>query len=168
MIRYRNNPRPPPFLKPESRSWPVGDKKHAKIALQYMTRGFGNHSEYPMLLKRLAKVWSPEDPENNDIWDMYRRNKSKIDRWVPGRGAANPSPFHYIVFRVEWSGPIVVSRHRSREAAEQALPLGPASEHGCYVAAVETTPLGSPLPVRVGQRIDIVRGIAVPGSHVAR
>lgn len=140
----------------------MGDKKHAKIALQYMTRGFGNHSEYPVLLERLADIWPPENPANSDIWDMYRRNRTKIERWFPQRAAANPSLFHYIVYRVEWSGPIVVSRHRTREAAERAIPTGSAREHGCYVAAVETTPLGSPLPVSVGQRVAIIRGIAVP------
>lgn len=162
MRTVRSNPRPPPFLKPETRSWPVGDKRHAKIAIQYMTRGFGNHAEYPMLLSRLAQIWPVDDPRNADLWDMYHRNRDKIDRWIPKRAAANPSPYYYIVYWLKWSGPIVVSRHRNRDAAERALPLGPAREHGCYVAGVETTPLASPLPVRVGQRVKIVRGIAIP------
>ena len=65
------------FLKPGSRSWPVSDKEHAKIALQYMTRGFGNRSEYPLLLQRLAGFW-PVD-QNPDIWAKYRQYQPDIE-----------------------------------------------------------------------------------------
>jgi hypothetical protein len=65
------------FLKPGKRSWPVSDKEHAKIALQYMTRGYGNKSEYPLLLQRLAGFW-PVD-QNPDIWAKYRDYKRGIE-----------------------------------------------------------------------------------------
>ena len=65
------------FLKPGSRSWPVSDKEHAKIAWQYRTRGFGNRSEYPLLLQRLAGFW-PVD-QNPDIWAKYRQYQPDIE-----------------------------------------------------------------------------------------
>jgi hypothetical protein len=67
------------FLKPRTRSWPVSDREHAEIAIQYMTRGFGRPAEYPMLIQRLALAWSPEDQANRSIWTYYRRNKEKIE-----------------------------------------------------------------------------------------
>jgi hypothetical protein len=66
------------FLKPSTRSWPAGDKAHAFIALQYMTRGFGSHAEYPALIQRLAELW-PVD-ENVDVWADYSTKKKKIDK----------------------------------------------------------------------------------------
>lgn len=83
-------------------------------------------------------------------------------------GDFNPTSFAYVVVRVEWSGPKIVSRHRTRESAEKALPVGPSLEHGCYVYPVECNRLGTPLPVRLGERVNVVNGIVVPGRHVPR
>ena len=66
------------FLKPKTRSWPVYDKKHAKIAIQYMTRGFGKSAEYPELIRNLAKHWPVAD--HPDIWAVYRKNREKIEK----------------------------------------------------------------------------------------
>ena len=65
------------FLKPQSRSWPVSDETHAHIALQYMTRGFGSHVEYPVLIGRLAQLWPVA--ENPDIWADYSAKKRSIE-----------------------------------------------------------------------------------------
>ena len=65
------------FLKPRTRSWPVSDVNHAHIALQYMNMGRGNRSEYPALIRSLAKHW-PVD-QNPDIWQDYISKKSKIE-----------------------------------------------------------------------------------------
>ena len=77
------------FLKPETRSWPVSDLQHAKIALQYMSRGFGNRSEYGMLLQRLFERYPPDRfPE---LAEMYERLQDKIQAKASGRRArANP------------------------------------------------------------------------------
>lgn len=66
------------FLKPESRGWPVHDRNHAHIAIQYMTRGFGDRSEYPTLIRRLAGHWPP-GPDTADIWDFYEKNRAGIE-----------------------------------------------------------------------------------------
>lgn len=65
------------FLKPETRTWPVSDRRHAEIALQYMTAGRGRPQEYPTLIKRLARHW-PVIPANRDIWQTYSRYRSDI------------------------------------------------------------------------------------------
>lgn len=77
------------FLKPSTRSWPVSDRKHAKIALQYMMRGFGKPSEYPKLVRRLAEHYPPEDAANRSIWTMYRKNIEAIEVKA---GKKMPSP----------------------------------------------------------------------------
>ena len=64
------------YLKPSTKSWPVGDEQHALIALQYMTRGFGNRSEYPQLLERLLQRW-PLD-EHPRVAAAYKRLLPKI------------------------------------------------------------------------------------------
>jgi len=73
------------FLKPKSRTWPVADPRHAVIAIQYMTAGRGKRSEYPTLIRRLAKLWPLR--QNKAIWEHYRDNRTKI-----ARKAGRPMP----------------------------------------------------------------------------
>ncbi len=84
------------FLKPETRSWPVSDLRHAEIAPQYMARGFGNRSEYGMLLHRLFTLYPPEQyPQLAQMYErlrpgieqkagakMVRRNPQARENWV--------------------------------------------------------------------------------------
>jgi len=67
------------FLKPSAQSWPVGDRKHALIALQYMTRGFGKASEYPELVTALAAQYPAENSANREIWTFYRKHREHIE-----------------------------------------------------------------------------------------
>lgn len=79
------------YLKPETRSWPVGDEQHALIALQYMTRGFGNRAEYPRLLARLRQRW-PLD-QHPRVAAAYKRLLPKIEeKHMVAR--ANPEQSH--------------------------------------------------------------------------
>ena len=73
------------FLKPETRSWPVSDLRHAEIALQYMARGFGNRSEYGMLLHRLFTMYPPD--QFPQLAEMYERLRGKIEEKAGGRMA---------------------------------------------------------------------------------
>jgi hypothetical protein len=59
------------FLKPKTRSWPVGDKRHAEIALNYMAWGRGNRSEYPQLLRRLFELYPPH--KHPDLVDRAKK-----------------------------------------------------------------------------------------------
>lgn len=65
------------YLKPETKSWPAGDEQHALIALQYMTRGFGNRAKYPRLLARLRQRW-PLD-QYPRVAAAYKRLMPKIE-----------------------------------------------------------------------------------------
>jgi hypothetical protein len=71
------------YLKPQTSSWPAGDEEHALIALQYMTRGFGDRSEYPQLLARLFARW-PLD-RNPKIAERYARLRPKIEAMMMTR-----------------------------------------------------------------------------------
>lgn len=77
--------RPGPFLKPETRSWPVGDLKHAKLAIQYMAWGRGNRREYPMLLRRLWKIWDRKGP----VGQFYDQLRSQIEGKMSKRAVGN-------------------------------------------------------------------------------
>jgi hypothetical protein len=69
------------FLKPETRSWPVSDKRHAEIALQYMAWGRGNRAEYPKLLKRLFELYPPD--KYPDLAQRAKRLKLMMSRSNP-------------------------------------------------------------------------------------
>ena len=79
------------FLKPESRGWPVGDRRHVTIALQYMQRGFGNRSEYPKLLSRLLQIWPPD--QHPDVLAEVEQKLPSIAKMSDTRRARrNPTP----------------------------------------------------------------------------
>lgn len=72
------------FLKPGG-GWPAGDPRkghpdvdHAERVIQYMARGFGNRSEYPSLLRELARRYPPNERRWASIWQKYDRLKDTI------------------------------------------------------------------------------------------
>jgi hypothetical protein len=67
------------------RRWPINDKRHAVIAMQYMLRGFGNASDYPTILNAIAKRYPREDKRNAEIWSFYAKHFGQ-----PSRMVANP------------------------------------------------------------------------------
>jgi hypothetical protein len=67
------------------RRWPINDKRHAVIAMQYMLRGFGNKSDYPTILNAISKRYPREDKRNAEIWSFYAKHFGK-----PSRMVANP------------------------------------------------------------------------------
>jgi hypothetical protein len=87
------------FLKPGIRKWPVGDPRrgvrddmHAKEAINYMNRGFGDRSEYPGLIKKLAERYPVEDAANRSIWTLYRKYRDAIDEKMSDRGVKKELP----------------------------------------------------------------------------
>jgi hypothetical protein len=70
------------------RRWPINDRRHAVIAMQYMLRGFGSASDYPSILKAIAKRYPMSDKRNAEIWTFYGKHKQSLGR---RKIAANPS-----------------------------------------------------------------------------
>lgn len=72
------------FLKPSTRSWPIWRRDtgydHARVAIQFMLRGFGNKREYPALIHRMAELIPPSDPMYAHIWEFYSQNRADIAR----------------------------------------------------------------------------------------
>ena len=68
------------------RRWPINDRRHAVIALQYMLRGFGNVADYSTILRAIAKRYPPADKRNEEIWSFYAKH---FDKKLPM--AANPA-----------------------------------------------------------------------------
>lgn len=58
------------FAVPESRSWPIHDKTHALTAIRYMKRGFGDHGDYPAVIRAIKTRWRGV-PEVLDVLDEY-------------------------------------------------------------------------------------------------
>lgn len=52
------------FAIPERRAWPINDRRHAEIAVQYMKRGFGKKSEYPRVKAEIRRRY-PDVPVSN-------------------------------------------------------------------------------------------------------
>jgi len=67
------------------RRWPINDRRHAVIAMQYMLRGFGNASDYNTVLVAIAKRYPRSSRANAEIWAFYDKHFGK-----PSRMAANP------------------------------------------------------------------------------
>lgn len=76
------------FARP-GRRWPIHDRKHAQIALQYMTRGFGNATEYPAIVDAIRARFPEADPKNKQIWDFYamhlKKNPAADDLYDPSK-----------------------------------------------------------------------------------
>lgn len=66
------------FLEPRKRSFPVPDRNHAWIAVQYMTRFHIPNA--PTLIRRLAKFYPPADRKNGRIWERYHRLREDIEK----------------------------------------------------------------------------------------
>lgn len=87
------------FLKPETRSWPVGDRRHVTIALQYMQRGFGNRQEYPKLISRLLQIWNP-DQYPDVMAEVAEKLPSIAEMSDRPRARHNPTPLEAEVQRM--------------------------------------------------------------------
>lgn len=68
------------------RRWPINDKRHAVIAMQYMLRGFGNKSDYPTILNAISKRYPREDKRNAEIWSFYAKHFGQTSRMVANPG----------------------------------------------------------------------------------
>ena len=67
------------------RRWPINDKRHAIIAMQYILRGFGNAEDYPKVLAAIARRYPRADGANREIWAFYDKHFGQQVRMV-----ANP------------------------------------------------------------------------------
>ena len=45
------------FVFPKRKAWPIGNKKHAKLAIDYMNRGWGDEAEYPKIRAAIKKKY---------------------------------------------------------------------------------------------------------------
>ena len=68
------------------RRWPINDRRHAVIAMQYMLRGFGNHSDYPQILAAIERKYPRSDRRNAEIWEFHAKHFGS-----PARMVANPA-----------------------------------------------------------------------------
>lgn len=62
--------------------WPVDDRAHALLALQYMSAGFGGakwRPLYPAMIRKLAQIYPVEEDANRDIWTYYRAHRDEIE-----------------------------------------------------------------------------------------
>ena len=133
------------FLKPETRSWPVSDLRHAEIALQYMSRGFGNRAEYGMLLHRLFSLYPPG--KYPKLAEMYERLRPGIEEKAGERLAhANPhSRSVQALYAAEDKAkrPIPAVSGEDREARAQATARRMASRYSSRRKAGEMANLHS-------------------------
>jgi hypothetical protein len=48
------------FVFPDRKAWPIGDKKHAKIAITYMAAGRGDPEDYSEIIKAIQKKYKKD------------------------------------------------------------------------------------------------------------
>lgn len=68
------------------RRWPINDRRHAIIALQYILRKFGNAGDYPRILAAIEKKYPRADKRNAEIWEFHAKHFGG-----PARLVANPN-----------------------------------------------------------------------------
>jgi len=76
ILTYKERKKLPPkaFVFPERRAWPIHDKKHALIAINYMRRGRGYADDYDKVAKEIGKRY----PDLKDEAKAAAREGKKI------------------------------------------------------------------------------------------
>ena len=62
------------------RRFPINDRRHAVIAMQYILRGFVGQGDGPHVLKAIYQKYPPSDRRNAEIWAFYEKHKQKLLR----------------------------------------------------------------------------------------
>ena len=65
------------FALPERR-FPINDRRHAVIAMQYLLRGFVRKGDEPKVLAAIKKRYPPTDPRNREIWAFYHKHENRL------------------------------------------------------------------------------------------
>jgi hypothetical protein len=60
------------------RRFPINDRRHAVIAMQYLLRGFVAEGDAPKVLAAIKKRYPPTDPRNREIWSFYSRHSERL------------------------------------------------------------------------------------------
>jgi hypothetical protein len=62
------------------RRFPINDRRHAVIAMQYILRGFVADGDAPTVLKAIHKKYPPTDRRNAEIWAFFEKHRAKLLR----------------------------------------------------------------------------------------
>jgi len=64
------------FVFPDRKAWPIGDKKHALIAVTYMAAGRGDPEDYPAIIKAIQKKYK----KDADVMAMLDKEMPSIKK----------------------------------------------------------------------------------------
>jgi hypothetical protein len=88
------------------RRFPINDRRHAVIAMQYILRGFVGQGDGPHVLKAIYQKYPPSDRRNSEIWAFFEKHKAKLLRTKTAarrdkvvKAAANPKDDVYNFFQ---------------------------------------------------------------------
>lgn len=118
VVALRSNPGPRGGLTPSEREalsgtdfalsgrrFPINDRRHAVIAMQYILRGFVGEGDAPLVLQAIHKKYPPSDRRNAEIWAFFQKHRQKLlqpkkpRRAKTVRTAANPQQDVYNIFK---------------------------------------------------------------------
>lgn len=87
------------------RRFPINDRRHAVIAMQYILRGFVGEGDAPLVLQAIHKKYPPSDRRNAEIWAFFEKHREKLLQQKAPRApkkvrtAANPQQDVYNIFK---------------------------------------------------------------------
>ena len=81
------------------RRFPINDRRHAVIAMQYLLRGFVGAGDAPKVLAAIRQKYPQRDLANAEVWAFYNKHRKKLEGRQ--RMAANPDDLHFFRNGVE-------------------------------------------------------------------
>jgi hypothetical protein len=61
------------------RRFPINDRRHAVIAMQYILRGFVGRGDAPKVLAAIAAKYPKSDRRNAEIWAFYQEHRPRLE-----------------------------------------------------------------------------------------
>ena len=99
------------------RRFPINDRRHAVIAMQYILRGFVRPEDIEQILSAIAQRYPQRDRKNAEIWAFYKKHQAKL---AP-RVAANPKEDAYDPAKEQFRA-VVQGVYESQVRKELGLP----------------------------------------------
>ena len=62
------------------RRFPINDRRHALLAMQYILRGFVHEGDQHQVLRAIGKKYPRSDARNAEIWAFYEKHKQRLEQ----------------------------------------------------------------------------------------
>ena len=123
--------RAPGYVFPRRKAWPIGDKRHALLAIDYMRAGRGKRADYPKVKAAILRRWQKVSPEVDNALAHLASERSQRAQANPCQcearpnGCASPNPTQLGLFDAP-TRPTKRAKAKPAKAAKKPRPAKPA------------------------------------------